>query len=634
MAFDPQTFLDEPDPSPSTPVFDPAAFLGVPKTLGQQQLEQGLLGGEGRTMSKDEAFQKAMDRIVKRSAMEGNPNIQMVTAPDTFVTRNLGGMFGIPTPGQKNVVDVSQLSGAMVPLSKARAFSSGQTLGATDALERLLQDALVESGAIDPKIAEVMGVKAQRAQNPADELALNIAGGLAPGPGAASAIRVGSNPRLAARIVQGLGQGLVGGGIVGLNEALTQEGVVDPSKTLESLPGNVIGPALIGGALGGGIPALGGLTGLVSKGSKAVTNNATRSLEKEFEDVVTDVVKPKASAQGDLIRDIETGSIQDSLRSIQANGKPTGLVDMLEKSIPASEGLSTRIDGFIKANPKIKISNSDIADEVLALANSNRFRQGADDPKVLNLVTQLRKEGDLRSSFDDLNKLNELRRSFYNKSATAQLSNLDILMNELEQHARDRLSGKLDDVYRGISGNTDNPYQQYGALKGLIGDLTERGDSLITDQRIKRSKGPSLEREVLATIKANANLLTGGELARIDRRVVDMFDLLDSTPQPSRIRTLTPEEQAAGTANIEDLLRQGTLRNASTIDLPQAPLRTTPTDVPLDPVSQDFLNQMIQQANQRQLESQAYNQSILQSQELRRRLEDLMNTPAPAVKKR
>lgn len=163
---------------------------------------------------------------------------------------------------------------------------------------------------------------------------------------------------------------------------------------------------------------------------------------------------------------------------------------------------------------------------------------------------------DLGQGFDDLNELNELRRAYYQKSNLGQATDLDNLMHEAEQLARDRLSRKMDDIYRARSGDTANPYRQYGSLKGLLGDLTDRADELITSQRIQRSKGPTLEREVLATLQKNSELLTGGELARIDRRIVKMFDALEKTPQPTTARVLSRGESVQANKTLDEMLRE------------------------------------------------------------------------------
>lgn len=635
MAFDPDAFLSE--PTAQTAQFDPDAFLGsnTPSgsSMAEQQLAAGLLGGTGQPMSREDALQIAMERMVKRSAMEGNPNIQMVTAPDTFITRNLGGFAGIPTPGQQNVVDVSQISGLGVPLSKARAISSGQTFGATDALERLIQDVIAKTGLTTPEAVQSLGVQAQRAQNPEDELALNILGGVLPGSANINALmKATAKPSTFSRIVSGAGQGLKGGLAVGVNEAITQKGLEDPLETLLTVPETSALPVATGVTLGAGIPALSGLVTSTGKGIGAVAKNTPKALTPQFENAVTDVIKPPKAARGDLIKDLESGLIQDSLRSISAQGKPTGLTDALGKSIPVVEDLSNRISSFIDSNVDIKLTNDDVADEIISLADSKRFRADSVKNALKDFAGKFRGERTLRQGFDDLNELNELRRSYFQKSNAGQATDLDNLMHEAEQLARDKVSRKLDDIYRATSGNTDNPYQQYGALKGLIGDLTERGEELITDQRIKRSKGINLEREVLATLKSNAELLTGGEAARIDRRIVDMFNFLESSPQPTRIRNLTPAEQEVGASNLDNLLRQSILRESSRQLNPspglRVPLGQGLQNIGETPIASQgensLLDELIRQASLREEQGAINALGRAERENYRRSLEEMM----------
>lgn len=613
-------------------------FGGVPLTssaqsLAEQQVAAGLLGGTGQPMSREAARDIAMERMVARSALEGNPNIQMITAPDTFLTRNLGGIIpGIPIPGQRTVGDVSQISGLGVPLSKARAISSGSSFGATDALERVLQDAMVKTGLTTPEAVQALGVQAQRAQSPEDELALNILGGVLPGSATVnSAIRAGANPTALSRVLSGSGAGFKGGLITGINEAITQQGIEDPLTTLATIPETSALPVAGGVLLGGGIPAVGGLISGTGRMLGAAGRSIPRVAAPRLEDVATDIVKPPKAARDSLIRDLETGSFQDSLRTIDAQGRPTSLVDTLEKGIPALDGLSTRIEGFIGDNSDLVLTNNDIADDVLNLADSKRFSSDSVKSGLSNLATKLKGDRTLRQAFDDLKELNERRRSYYKKSNLGQATDQDDLLNEAEQLARDRLSQKLDNVYRGVSGDTDNPYQQYGALKGLLGDLAERGDELITDQRIKRSKGPTLEREVLATIKSNAGLLTGGELGRIDRRVQDMFGLLDQ-PQPSRIRPLTAPEATRASSQIESIQRQNVLRQAASPEQMVQELERVIAGDRLPNLGQgsinfndqDVIRELIQRAELQRAQQQLIDQQILQSDQYRQQLQQLM----------
>lgn len=559
MAFDPQAFIAKNKSSG----FDPKAFINANKSIAQQEVDAGLLGGTGQPMSREDARNLAMERMVARSALEGQPQIQMITAPDTFVTRNLGGFFGIPTPGERTVGDVSQISGAGVPLSKARALSSGQTFGATDALERVLQDAMVKTGLTTPEAVQALGVQAQRAQNPDQELALNIAGGVLPGSATVNAaLRAGANPTALSRVLSGAGAGFRGGLITGVNEAITQQGIEDPLTTLETIPETSALPVAGGVLLGGGIPAVGGLISGATRLAGAARKAIPEVVSPKIESVVTDALKPSKAAKAPLIRDLESGALQDSLRVIDAQGRPTGLVDSLEKGIPAVDGLSTRIDGFIAENSDLAFASDDIADEMVKLADSQELTPDATKEEIYRIANKLRKDRTLRSSFNFLNELNKRRRAYFKKSNAGKATDQDDLVNEAEQLARDQLSQKLDTIYRGRTGNTDNPYQQYGALKGLLEDLAERGDELITDQRIKRSKGATLEREVLATIKANAELLTGGELGRIDRKIVDMFGMLDQ-PQSTRIRPLTATEASRAASEIENIQRQAALKRAT-----------------------------------------------------------------------
>lgn len=267
------------------------------------------------------------------------------------------------------------------------------------------------------------------------------------------------------------------------------------------------------------------------------------AFKKDVGRVATDVFKPTTdTAKAELIKDIESGALHDDLRAVQEFGRPKNAEQMLENGLIATDNLITLHKDFVSKFPDEVISNADIAQSIRNEAASKELSTPTEKQGALDLAEKIDGERSLDRSFKLLQELNERRRAYFEKSSKGRATDLDSSLNALEQQARDQLSTKLDDFYRSQTGTTDNPYRQYGSLKGRLDDLTLRMNNLLTERNIEVSKGPSLDREVLATIKRNINLLKGGEKGRIDNRVAKMFDLLGKE-ETTNLRDLTPEEQ-------------------------------------------------------------------------------------------
>lgn len=328
-----------------------------------------------------------------------------------------------------------------------------------------------------------------------------------------------------------------------INAALALEGGRRPVETFRGAVNlanrGVEAAKTVPSTVSGAIEAM--TPNIVKRGVEVIAK-VPDSFKKNVGRTAQDVFKPAGdTAKAELIRDIDSGALHDDLRNISEFGKPTNMESMLENGLIASDNLITLHNDFVTQFPSETISTVDIAQSIRADASKGKFKKKAIRDELNEFAERIDGEDTLQGSFETLQELNDMRRAYYEKSQKGQLTDLDNALHQAEQAARDQLSAKLDNFYRLKTGATDNPYRQYGSLKGRIDDLSVRLNNLLTDRGIEVSKGPSLDREVLATVKKNISLLKGGEKGRIDNRVKRMFELLEKE-QTTNLRDLSPEE--------------------------------------------------------------------------------------------
>jgi hypothetical protein len=203
-------------------------------SIKQKELEAGLLGGVGHPMSREEARQMAIERSAKRAEMEGDKDVALTVAPNSLLTRTLGGHLGIPKPGEKNIIVKGQ---GIVPSILAATVGGGYTSGPA----RLEQDALLKMGAIDPETVDALGVNRVAQENPGTVMAGNLVGGLVP------AGKVFQGASLAGR----LGKAALLGAGYGASESLAEGG----SDRLLNSKTQLIEDALKNGAMSTVLPA-------------------------------------------------------------------------------------------------------------------------------------------------------------------------------------------------------------------------------------------------------------------------------------------------------------------------------------------------------------------------------------------
>lgn len=487
-----------------------------PNLIAEEEIKQGLLGGTGQPMSREEAINQSRQRFVSRSKLEGQPNIQLLDG---------------------KLVDVNQLSPlGNALLSVPRAFSSGQNLGITDVAEKGIENAMISSGLTTPEVVNALGVGSQKYQQSPTDVVAGTLGSIATGAPTGSA--VGQSPGLLRKLISGSSTGAQAGGLSELNNQISEGQNINPSKIGTS--------SLIGAAIGSSIPTA--IQGLVSgtKLTKNIAGSLSRfSPEEAFDvklgDYAADVIHPTKSAKSDLQRTVQTGQLQDDLRNIAQVGVPKGLEETLQNGRIATDSLSSKLNNHISENSDVIINNDDVGESVRNTIQGKKLVKKNVKDEINQLADQVSGDLTYREAFDLQNELNAKRQAFYKKDASGQANDLDHALNEAEQVARDMLADKLDKTYQSITGQTDNPYRQYGSLNGLLDSLSVRLDDLLTKRGIEKSVGPTLDREILATLKKNKSLLTGGEIGRIDDRINKLFSLL-SENQPSKVRSLTPEE--------------------------------------------------------------------------------------------
>lgn len=213
--------------------------LATPQNRAQltaeKEVDEGLLGGTGAPMSREDARKLAIERMAKRAEIEGEDRIALDKAPDTITTRLLGGHFGIPKPGEENLIVKGQ---GAVPRALAATVGGGYTSGPA----RVLQDALEKTGAVSPETVDSLGVRRVAEENPGTVMTGNLVGGLIP----------------AGKVFQGatslgrIGKAAILGTGYGASEAVAKRGT---KESVEN-PGEVAKEAVASGAISTILPAL------------------------------------------------------------------------------------------------------------------------------------------------------------------------------------------------------------------------------------------------------------------------------------------------------------------------------------------------------------------------------------------
>lgn len=355
-----------------------------------------------------------------------------------------------------------------------------------------------------------------------------------------------------------IGRSALTGALFGGAGGISSE-VEKPSSGAE-LPtlGETLQASLLPAAAGAGIGALiPGAGALVTRGAQKLGQLIPR-VAKSTSEVISetplnalahDVMKPSGPAAiSDLNRGLETGQFQDVLRNIRKELPeiPKNGLEVVEGAVKAEESLIGKHNNFVKANKDLPpLDNAGVAQQVRDSIAGNELATEEEIRAVNEVANLLEKDRTLDKSFNLLKNFNEKRDKYYKKSAAGQSSDLDDAVNNAYQIARDGLSTNLDKTYQAVSRTTDNPYRQYGALADFNTQLRQRLDKLASDRNIQLSKGIGLDREVISTLRKNIDLLKGGEAARINNRTMKMFEALENSSQPSRIKNLppgTPEE--------------------------------------------------------------------------------------------
>lgn len=327
----------------------------------------------------------------------------------------------------------------------------------------------------------------------------------------------------------------------GLTEELQRPRAEGESISLSDALNSMIVPATIGTGLGLAIPGAAAVGAKLARRVPQVVRAVPETFDVTIQNSAMDLFRPKGEAlTGQIVEGTQSGVFQDSLRNIRSRGKPSNVEDVIQFGADASDDLIKRHNAFVKQNKGVITDNSDVGQEILSSIEGRRLISPEARKAVTDLANEVSGEGNLSKDFDLLRELNEKRASYYRKTEAGQSTDLDDVLNAAEQIARDRLSSKLDSQYQLLTNTTDNPYRQYGALRGLLDPLRVRLNDLLKQRGIQKSQGLSLDRELLSTLKNNKSLFSGGEKARIDNVVVKIFDTLDQVPQPTRIQRLPP----------------------------------------------------------------------------------------------
>jgi hypothetical protein len=227
-----------------------AQYLNQPDQLSQKFQEQGLMGGTGQPMSKEDAKAESMRRLVAKD-------------PERLMLVNEG------TP-EMNVAVKGQ---GFVPRALAATVGGGFTSGPA----RILQDLMLKAKLASPEVADAMGIERVAQENPGTTLAGNLIGSLAPAGKFAQATST------LGRIATGAGLGAT----YGASESIGREGV---NKTIEN-PETLLANTGKGAAFGAAIPA--GLEGilLASRASKYLSDQLRASAEKNVSKALSPTTK-------------------------------------------------------------------------------------------------------------------------------------------------------------------------------------------------------------------------------------------------------------------------------------------------------------------------------------------------------
>lgn len=377
------------------------------------------------------------------------------------------------------------------------------------------------------------------------------------------------------------------GGLFGAAGGLTEE-LQRPRAEGESVSINealqaMLFPAAVGTGLGLAIPGLGAAAGKLGQRIPPVIRtvaNVPEAFDVTIQNSAMNLFKPKGEAlTGQIIEGTQSGVFQDSLRNIRSKGKPTNVEEMIQFGADASDDLIKRHNTFVAANKGIVTNNDDIGQAVLGTLEGRRLVSENARDEITDLAKNVSGNGSLKEDFNLLRELNEETASYFLKTQNGQNSALDDARFRAQKLARDMLSSKLDSQYQLLTNTTDNPYRQYGALRGLLDPLRVRLNDLLKQRGIQKSQGLSLDRELLSTLKKNKSLLTGGEKAEIDSEVVRIFNTLDEAPQPTRIQALPPVITSPETSlTPQDILNQRIARSIQSQGLPPAALGSIPLE--------------------------------------------------------